>query len=177
MTDGDWFEQRFINGVFRQVAYIETIQMPLVDGADELRPTWPHKRSLCLDIERGMGIPAYVVWHNEDCTEFLVQRISHGVPRRMSESEYAEFIRTIGGRSLFAKDHDLEEVLSFEETEERIFVKPVKFLGTEKFRRIVEIVKKFGGEYVSAGKDSYFMIPKKLQAKESASTSLITNFM
>lgn len=56
---------------------------------------------------------------------------------------------------------DLEERLSFEEKDDFIIIKPRKFLGSENFARIASIVRGLGGDYVSAGKESHFRIPKK----------------
>ena len=39
-------------------------------------------------------------------------------------------------------------------------VKPKGFLGSQNFAAIADIVKQYGGEYVSAGKNSHFRIPK-----------------
>lgn len=95
VTDGDWFEQRVKEGVFRSVAYIETIQVPTVDNADANYPPWASKKSLCLEIEEKMGIPAYVVWHNADCMDFMVLRITETTPKRMNEEEYKQFIKNL----------------------------------------------------------------------------------
>jgi len=56
---------------------------------------------------------------------------------------------------------DLRSLLGFQENEEYVIIKPQAFLGSENFARIAEIVKKFNGEYVSAGKGSYFRVPKR----------------
>lgn len=56
---------------------------------------------------------------------------------------------------------DLEERLSFEEKDDFIIIKPKQFLGSENFARIASIVRGLGGDYVSAGKESHFRIPKK----------------
>ena len=56
---------------------------------------------------------------------------------------------------------DLEALLSFEEKSEYIMVKPRQFLGSENFAKIASAVRGMGGEYVSAGKDSHFRVPKK----------------
>lgn len=102
MTDGDWFEQRWrvssrhrVHGEFKSVAYIETIQVSVVEGANERYPPWPSKQSLCLEIENKMKIPAYVVWHNPECTDFLVLRISEDKPVRMDEEAYIRFIKNL----------------------------------------------------------------------------------
>jgi hypothetical protein len=35
------------------------------------------------------------------------------------------------------------------------------FLGSENFAKIASAVRGMGGEYISAGKDSHFRVPKK----------------
>jgi len=56
---------------------------------------------------------------------------------------------------------DLSSEVSIEAGDEVILVKPKHYLGTDKFRKISEIVKEFeGGAYVSAGRDSHWRIPK-----------------
>lgn len=93
VTDGDWFEQRTKDGQFKAVAYIETIQVSVVDGADKAYPPWPSKMSLCKDIKNRMGIPVYVVWHSPRCDDFLVLKIGKTQAKRMNEQQYGEFIR------------------------------------------------------------------------------------
>ncbi len=61
-------------------------------------------------------------------------------------------------RVLFPKD--LEELLEFEEREEYIVIRPRRYLGSENFAKIASTVRGAGGEYVSAGKESHFRIPK-----------------
>lgn len=56
---------------------------------------------------------------------------------------------------------DLESLLSFEDKGEYIMIKPRQFLGSENFARIASIIREVGGEYISAGKESHFRIPKK----------------
>jgi hypothetical protein len=56
---------------------------------------------------------------------------------------------------------DLESLLSFEEREEYIIIKPRQFLGSENFSKIASAVRGIGGEYISAGKASHFRVPKK----------------
>ncbi|RLI21473.1 hypothetical protein DRO54_03635 [Candidatus Bathyarchaeota archaeon] len=56
---------------------------------------------------------------------------------------------------------ELEDLLAFEEEEGYIIVKPRQYLGGENFAKIASIVRGAGGEYISAGKDSHFRIPKK----------------
>jgi len=55
---------------------------------------------------------------------------------------------------------DLEGLLMFEEKDEYIVIKPRQYLGSENFAKIASIVRGAGGEYISAGKDSHFRIPR-----------------
>jgi len=56
---------------------------------------------------------------------------------------------------------DLENMLSFEEKEDYLVIKPRQFLGSDNFAKIASIVRGIGGEYISAGKGSHFRVPKK----------------
>jgi hypothetical protein len=56
---------------------------------------------------------------------------------------------------------DLETLLSFEDKGEYIVIKPRQFLGSENFAKIASTVRGIGGEYISAGKESHFRVPKK----------------
>jgi len=56
---------------------------------------------------------------------------------------------------------DLESLLSFEEKEDYIMIKPRQFLGSDNFAKIASIVREIGGDYISAGKESHFRVPKK----------------
>lgn len=55
---------------------------------------------------------------------------------------------------------EIANLLSFEDKEDYIVVKPRQFLGSENFSKIASIVRQAGGEYVSAGKASHFRVPK-----------------
>ena len=56
---------------------------------------------------------------------------------------------------------DLENLLSFEEKEDYIMIKPRQFLGSDNFSKIASVVRGAGGDYVSAGKASHFRVPKQ----------------
>jgi len=79
-----------------------------------------------------------------------------GAPAVAPEKEKMRTIDDI--KTLFPKD--LEEMLSFEVMEEDIIVKPRQFLGSENFAKIASIVRDAGGEYISAGKESHFRVPR-----------------
>ncbi len=56
---------------------------------------------------------------------------------------------------------ELEARLGFEDKGEYITIKPKMFLGSDNFAKIASAVRGMGGEYISAGKDSHFRVPKK----------------
>ncbi|XHH07735.1 MAG: hypothetical protein ACFCUE_09135 [Candidatus Bathyarchaeia archaeon] len=56
---------------------------------------------------------------------------------------------------------ELEARLGFEDKSEYITIKPKQFLGSDNFAKIASAVRGMGGEYISAGKDSHFRVPKK----------------
>ncbi|MEM3566602.1 MAG: hypothetical protein QXK18_07000 [Candidatus Bathyarchaeia archaeon] len=59
---------------------------------------------------------------------------------------------------------DLEGLLNFEDKGEYIKITPRQYLGAENFAKIAQIARGAGGDYISAGKDSHFRIPKKKAA-------------
>jgi len=56
---------------------------------------------------------------------------------------------------------ELKNQLFFEESGEYVVVRARKYLGQDDFKRIAEIIRSLGGEYISAGKDSHFRIKKE----------------
>lgn len=55
---------------------------------------------------------------------------------------------------------DMRGLLNFEDGGEYVKVTPRQYLGAENFAKIAQIVREKGGDYISAGKDSHFRIPK-----------------
>jgi len=55
----------------------------------------------------------------------------------------------------------LENLLNIDERNDCIIIKPKQFLGSENFAKIASAVRGLGGEYISAGKDSHFRVPKR----------------
>jgi hypothetical protein len=56
---------------------------------------------------------------------------------------------------------ELETRLGFEDKGDFIIIKPKQFLGSDNFAKIASAIRGMGGEYISAGKDSHFRVPKK----------------
>jgi len=77
----------------------------------------------------------------------------------------AEKIKAIEDIKMMFPD-DLENLLSFEEKEDYVVIKPRQFLGSENFSKIASAVRQMGGDYVSAGKASHFRVPKKTASSE-----------
>jgi len=77
-----------------------------------------------------------------------------GAPQPAEKSKMMEDVKM-----MFPED--LENLLTFEEKDEYIMIKPRQFLGAENFSKIASVVRGAGGDYVSAGKASHFRVPKK----------------
>jgi hypothetical protein len=56
---------------------------------------------------------------------------------------------------------ELEGMLTFEDKGNYIIVRPRRFLGSDNFAKIASVVRNLGGEYISAGKNSHFKVPKE----------------
>ncbi len=65
----------------------------------------------------------------------------------------------IAVRALFPKE--LEDMLFFEDKKDYIEIRPRRFLGSDNFAKIASIVRGAGGEYISAGRESHFKVPKQ----------------
>ena len=91
-----------------------------------------------------------------------VSQIPHPTPQTSAQTSH-----DIPGKQKSLDDirmsfpEDLENLLNFEEKPDYIMVKPRQFLGSENFAKIASAVRGMGGEYISAGKDSHFRVPKK----------------
>jgi len=73
-----------------------------------------------------------------------------------------EGVRSVEGvRGAFSSD--LEEMLLFEEAGNYFVIKTRRFLGSDNFAKIASIVRSLGGEYISAGKDSHFKVPREIE--------------
>jgi len=57
---------------------------------------------------------------------------------------------------------ELAGMLIFEDSGTFIIVKPRRFLGSDNFAQIASIVRNLGGEYISAGRNSHFKVPKEV---------------
>jgi hypothetical protein len=55
----------------------------------------------------------------------------------------------------------LEGMLIFEERDNVVIVRPRRFLGSDNFAKIASVIRELGGEYISAGKNSHFKVPKQ----------------
>ena len=98
---------------------------------------------------------------SRDLTDISKELKAVGAPETVpTPTPTAEMRTTDDVRVLFPKD--LEEMLTFEESEEYVVVKPRQYLGSDNFAKIASIIREAGGEYISAGKESHFRIPREL---------------
>lgn len=70
---------------------------------------------------------------------------------------------------------DLKAKLKFSKKEDgKIKVAPREFLGSENFAKIASIIRGVGGEYVSAGKESHFLVSPATESKSAEQSSQST---
>jgi hypothetical protein len=93
-TDGDFFEQRLIDGVLQTVAYIETIQIEKPWERYDQYPLWSSKESLITDIA-ARGWKSYVVYHNKSCSEFTVVKWRPRGIRKFNVDEYIRWVKSL----------------------------------------------------------------------------------
>jgi hypothetical protein len=93
---------------------------------------------------------------SRDLTDITKALRETGVPAPTVAPAEARTIESV--QTWFPKN--LEEMLTFEDVGEYIRIKPRQYLGSENFAKIASIVRDNGGEYISAGKESHFRVPK-----------------
>ncbi len=83
-------------------------------------------------------------------------------PAQLKSAVTPERLRTIDDvQRVFPPE--LAGMLYFEETAEHIIVKPRQYLGSENFAKVASIVReRLNGEYISAGRESHFRVPRKV---------------
>lgn len=54
---------------------------------------------------------------------------------------------------------ELQNLLKFEKLGDKLKISPKSFLGSDNFAKIAAVVRELNGEYVSAGKESHFIVP------------------
>jgi hypothetical protein len=94
----------------------------------------------------------------QDISESLKTTSPRVAPATAPQAAKAVDKRIEDIRVMFPKD--LEAMLIFEDKETFIRITPRQFLGSENFAKIASAVRDAGGEYVSAGRDSHFRVPK-----------------
>ena len=101
---------------------------------------------------------------SEDLTDISKQlkaeRPAPSAPAPTAPSPIAAGMRSVADiRSAFP--NELENMLFFEDAGSYIVIKPRAYLGSENFAKIASLVRGEGGEYISAGKESHFRVPKE----------------
>ena len=87
------------------------------------------------------------------------QSISREVPKIPAATPEAQGRGIPDVRMMFPQE--LEDLLTFTEKDDYIVIKPRQYLGSENFAKIASIIRGVGGQYISAGKDSHFRVPKQ----------------
>ena len=107
----------------------------------------------------------YYVAENGDPKTFYIERYRELADQLMEVSKILleeEPKMKVSSKSDVAEKIPAEqrELLDIEEDGDFIIVRPRQFLGAENFRIIASVIQEFGGEYISAGRDSHFRIKK-----------------
>lgn len=55
---------------------------------------------------------------------------------------------------------DIRGSLIFEHGDKEVIIRPRQYLGSDVFARVATVVRDHGGEYVSAGRESHFRLPR-----------------
>ena len=87
----------------------------------------------------------------KDSVKFVKPKVEPPTPNQDNEATKAL-------KMMFPKE--LEDMLIFEDKKSYIKVKPRQYLGSDNFAKIASTIREAGGEYISAGRDSHFRIPK-----------------
>lgn len=109
------------------------------------------KREVPLDVKAVSIIRDHYAAMEKELSELLKQQ----VPQEAKDTPQKA---PTDIQQLFPKE--LSELLNFEDQGKTIKVSPKQFLGSDNFARVLAIVKELNGEYISAGKNSHFKIPK-----------------
>jgi len=107
----------------------------------------------------------YYVAENGDPKTFYIERYRELADQLMEVSNILlekELKMKVSSKNDVVEKIPVEqrELLDIEEDGDFIFVRPRQFLGAENFRIIASVIQEFGGEYISAGRDSHFRIKK-----------------
>jgi len=103
---------------------------------------------------------------NEDITAKMLEAIAEtfeAMAKRLREiAEANRGLKKARGIEEIRKafPQDLANMLTFENSEGFVVIRPRQYLGSETFSKIGAIVKGLQGEYISQGKSSHFRIKK-----------------
>lgn len=98
--DADWFEMRGEKGELCIVAIIETMQIPdsKLEKANKNYPLTKFKANAYRIIVNSISphVPFFTVWHNKECSRFLVFDYDKETLMLYEEREYVQFIKSLG---------------------------------------------------------------------------------
>jgi len=128
---------------------VDELVMILSDMTEDLRQVSASLKSLAVaQITQPLSTPAQPAQKPAPAPAVL------GMPKPAERVKEIEDIKM-----MFPED--LENLLSFEEKDDYVVIKPRQFLGSDNFSKIASAVRGMGGDYISAGKNSHFRVPKK----------------
>jgi hypothetical protein len=144
---------------------IEEMNAAIVKIQEELRSVSASVKSLAVG-QITQPPTVHVVTTKPTVTPTVAPKLVSAAPKP-TPTPTAQAAPTESGKTRTLDDirmsfpEELEARLSFEEKGDYIVIKPKQFLGSDNFAKIAAASRGMGGEYISAGKDSHFRIPKK----------------
>ena len=147
-------EQEKLDQILRKV---EEMNASIIKMSDELRSVSASLKSLAVGQITQPPTVHVINSTTKPLSNPLTSPVATSTAPAIAESPKMRSIDDI--RMSFPEE--LEARLSFEAKGDYIIIKPKQFLGSENFAKIAAASRGMGGEYISAGKDSHFRIPKK----------------
>jgi hypothetical protein len=147
-------EQEKLDQILRKV---EEMNASIIKMSDELRSVSASLKSLAVGQITQPPTVHVINSTTKPLSKPLTSPVATSTAPAIAESPKMRSIDDI--RMSFPEE--LEARLSFEAKGDYIIIKPKQFLGSENFAKIAAASRGMGGEYISAGKDSHFRIPKK----------------
>lgn len=97
--DIDYFGYQIVHGDYKPYVAIERIRLTDCEPQEgpSRYPIEPHKERVYRAIANRLEIPAYAMWHTDECQLFVLQRLDAEEPRKTLEgaSELMDFLDEI----------------------------------------------------------------------------------
>ena len=94
--DIDYLGYQIVNGSYKPYIAIERIRLTScsVDEGPKRKPLEGHKEKVYSSIAKDLDIPAYVMWHTDECHKFILESIENDSGRYeiKGPTEFMDFL-------------------------------------------------------------------------------------